>query len=80
MRMSLRHDGRFTAGEYAGKYVVAEADEAGSMIALICDGVPGELKTIADFWFEDVDDMESGLNEGDWAVEWLSPGTLGTPS
>lgn len=78
--MTLRRDGRFTAGEYAGKYVVAEADEAGSVIALICDGSPGALRTIADLWFEDVEGLEAGLNEGDWTVEWLSPGTLGTPS
>ncbi len=35
-----RRDARFTVGSYTGKFIVAEADESGSVIVLICEGAP----------------------------------------
>ena len=78
--MAIRRDARFTAGPYAGQYLVAEDDTAGSIIALVCHGEPGKLEVTADFWFENVEDLEAGMAEDGWAVEWLEPGSLGRPS
>lgn len=74
-----RRDARFTLGPYTGKFVVAEADESGSMIALICEGQPGSLVTIGDWWFAGMSEFELGVTEDGWDVQWLAPGCLGTP-
>lgn len=76
----IRRDARFTAGPYIGKFLVAEEDESGSIIALVCHGQPGALETIADFWFADLDEFERGVTEEDWGVEWLPVGSLGMAS
>lgn len=73
----IRRDARFTAGPYIGKYLVAEEDDSGSLIAVVCDGQPGALRTIADYWFADVKELELGVTEDDWDVEWLASGSLG---
>lgn len=78
--MEVRKDARFTAGEYDGSYLVAESDESGSIIALVCEGTPGDLRVVADYWFKDADDLVAGVTEGDWNVEWLPSGSLGEPS
>ncbi|MFD1575601.1 hypothetical protein ACFSEO_15825 [Agromyces cerinus subsp. nitratus] len=59
--------------------MVAEEDESGSIIALICNGQPGSLESIADFWFADVVELERGVTEDGWKVTWLPRGSLGTP-
>lgn len=74
-----RRDARFTAGPYAGKFVVAESDESGSIIAIICEGQLGSLVTIGDWWFAGMSEFEFGVTEDGWDVEWLAPGCLGTP-
>ena len=74
-----RRDARFTVGPYVGKFVVAEADESGSTIALICEGQPGSLVTIGDWWFAGMSEFELGVTEDGWDVEWLPTGSLGTP-
>ncbi|MGW2094187.1 hypothetical protein [Promicromonospora sukumoe] len=74
-----RRDARFTVGPYTGKFVVAEADESGSIIAIICEGQPGSLTTIGDWWFADMNTFELGVTEEGRDVEWLPPGILGTP-
>jgi hypothetical protein len=74
-----RREARFTAGPYTGKFVVAEADESGSIIAIICEGQPGSLTTIGDWWFADMSECERAVTEDGWAVEWLPSGSLGTP-
>lgn len=76
---SSRRDARFTAGPYSGKFVVTEADENGSIIALVCEGQPGTLTTIGDWWFADMSGFELGMTADGWEVEWLAPGCLGTP-
>lgn len=73
----IRRDARITAGPYLGNFVVAEEDDKGSIIALICAGRPGSLETIADMWFANVTEFELGIVEGDWDVEWLPDGSLG---
>ena len=35
-----RRDARFTVGPYVGEFVVAEADESGLIIPIICEGQP----------------------------------------
>lgn len=74
-----RRDARFTAGPCAGKFVVAEADESGSIIALICEGQPGSLVTISDWWVAGMSEFELGVTEDGWGLEWLAPGCLGAP-
>jgi hypothetical protein len=74
-----RRDARFTVGPHMGKFVVAEADESGSIIALICEGQPDSLVTIGDWWFASMNELELGVTEGGWDVEWLPTGSLGTP-
>ena len=73
-----RRDARFTVGPYTGKFLVAEADESGSITALICEGQPGSLTTIGDWWFADMRQCELGVTEDGWDVEWLPSGSLGT--
>lgn len=75
-----RRDARFTAGPYTGNFLVAEADDSGSIIALICEGQPGSLTTIGDWWFADMSELELGVTEDGWKVQWLPSGSLGTPS
>lgn len=75
----IRRDARLVAGPYAGLFLVAEEDESGSIIALICEGEPGALVTVGDIWFADESELELGVTEGDWGVEWLLRGTLGDP-
>lgn len=77
--MAFRRDARFTLGPYSGKYVVAESGDGRSITALICEGEPGSLVVIGDWWFVDNAQLEAGLTEGGWAVEWLPSGSLGTP-
>jgi hypothetical protein len=74
-----RRDARFTASPYTGKFLVAEADESGSITALICEGQPGSLTTIGDWWFADMSTCEGAVIEDGWDVEWLPSGSLGTP-
>jgi hypothetical protein len=74
-----RRDGRFVSGPYAGRYVVAQPDESGSIIALICDGPPESLETVADFWFGDFDECDRALASDGWDVLWLPEGSLGAP-
>lgn len=74
-----RRDARFTAGPYEGGFLVAREDASGSIVALVCDGRPGALETIADFWFADLRELELGVTEDGWNVEWLPAGSLGTP-
>jgi hypothetical protein len=74
-----RRDGRFTAGPYTGKFVLAESDESGSIVALVCEGQPGSVATIGDWWFADVSEFERGMTEDDCDVEWLASGSMGTP-
>lgn len=78
--VKLRRDGRFTAGEHAGRFLVAESDESGSIVALICEGEPGDLRIVADYWFQDAADLVAGVTEGDWDVEWLPSASLGEPA
>lgn len=78
--LEVRRDARFTAGEYDGSYLVAKSDESGSIIALVCEGTPGNLRVVADYWFKDADDLVAGVTEGDWNVEWLPSGSLGEPA
>ncbi|GII98953.1 hypothetical protein Slu03_13310 [Sediminihabitans luteus] len=75
-----RRDARFVAGPYEGLYLVAEADESGSIIALICGGKPGALTTVADIWFANERELELGVTDDGWDVEWLPNGSLGQPS
>ncbi|GAA4714326.1 hypothetical protein APR04_004124 [Promicromonospora umidemergens] len=74
-----RRDARFTAGPYMGKFVVAEADESGAIIAIICEGQAGSLTTIGDWWFMGMSEFELAVTEDGWDVEWLPSGSLGTP-
>lgn len=75
----IRRDARFVSGPYTGLFLVAEDDESGSIIALICDGEPGALETVADIWFADERELELGVTDGDWEVAWLPSGSLGRP-
>ena len=72
-------DARFTVGTYMGKFVVAESDERGSIIGLICEGQPSSLVTMGDWWFAGMSEFELGVTENGWDVECLAPGSLGTP-
>ena len=74
-----RRDARFIVGPYTGKFIVAEADESGSVIVLICEGQPGSLITIGDWWFAGMSEFERAVTEDGWDVEWLVAGCLGTP-
>lgn len=76
----MRRDAQFTAGQYAGSFLVAKSDESGSVIALVCEGTPGALRIVADYWFKDADNLVEGVTEGDWDVEWLPSGSLGDPT
>ena len=76
----IRRDAQFVAGPYAGRFLVAEEDDSGSIIALVCSGQPGSLEVVADLWFADTRELEFGVTEDGWDVEWLPPGSLGMPS
>ncbi|MGH8009756.1 MAG: hypothetical protein ACREQ3_22410 [Candidatus Binatia bacterium] len=76
----IRRDARILAGPYEGHFLVAEEDESGSIIALVCDGEPGDLTTIADIWFADERELELGVTDHGWKVGWLATGSLGQPT
>lgn len=42
------------------------------------EGMPGDLRVVADYWFQDSHDLVAGVTEGDWDVEWLPRGHLMT--
>lgn len=58
---------------------MAEEDASGSVVALVCEGTPGSLVTVADFWFADEAELELGVTDDGFDVEWLPPGSLGAP-
>ncbi len=76
----IRRDARIVAGPYKGHFLVAEEDDSGSIIALICEGEPGELTTVADVWFADERELELGVTGQGWEVDWLTVGSLGKPT
>jgi hypothetical protein len=63
----------------AGSSVGDLIEESGSIIVITCEGQPGSLTTIGDWWFAGMSEFERGVTEDGWDVEWLAPGCLGTP-
>jgi hypothetical protein len=62
---------RLHGGPHAGQLLVADHDEADSVIAVIYDDSAGERTFCADYWFETDQDLDAGLTEVGWEPVWL---------